>query len=433
MGIFTVSPAKVILQRATETFKHGDPREALKLLRQGFCADSDHRPLYSLAAECLNSLGRANDAERFQKAFDHFRNPEVFYALGVHFNHANHFDLAKPFLQRALRLDGGHVKSALELSVSLSARNQIAAAIQLLENEAFENHFWAGFQLQYLKLLNGQINEVEGFMEHARAQLLQQGHEHCSHQLSYLQLLQSMLDRYHAVGTPRKHIRDWHFVQYGSAILQYFDDGEDFDAGGRFLAHWAFPHTIRTTLELAKRWLQQQDFRIQLVVSPQGRDSEIIGRAMAGVLGIPFSHVGHSRPGSLVVVADNRDLDNLDCMDWAKANQLVFALNLHWEEAHRYTPDLCGWLSHQTHYFWDGGGLTFDAASQRMKETEPDLRTPTEIAADILTFTPEIGPEEQATLQFYHRLKPHLPNGTHHSNYRGHYTPISPVPGGKII
>lgn len=433
MGIFTVSPAKAILQRASETFRQGDPREALKLLRQGFCADSDHRPLYALAAECLIALNRHQDAERFQLAHDQFRHPEVFYALGVHFNHANHFDLAKPFLERALRLDEGHVKAALELSVSLSARHRIGEAIQLLESKTWKDQFWAGFQLQYLKVLNGQIHEVEGFMEHARMELLKEGHEHCSHHLSYLHLLQSMLDRFRAIGAPRKHIRDWHFIQYGASILQFFDDGEDFDAGGRFLAHWAFPQTIRTTLELAKHWLHQQGHRIQLVVAPKGRNAEIIGRAMAGVLGIPFSHVGHSRPGTLVVVADNRDLDDMDCLDWAKANQLTFALNVHWQEAQRYTPDLCGWMSQQTHYFWDGGGLTFDAASQRMKETEPDHRTPTEIAADILTFEPELGPEEKETLQFYHTLQTHLPGGTHHSGYRGHYMPISPVPGGRII
>lgn len=429
MGIFSVSPARTWMAQAREAFHQGDHREALKHLRQGFLADADHRPLYHLASDCMGALNRQKEAHLFQVAHDEFRNPDAFFVLGNHFNHNNQFEIATPFLQRAIRLQPNHHRALLELSVALSSRFQIREAIQVLQSAESEQHFWTAFQLHYLQILAGHPVHAEEFIDHSRQKCQVEGADKCGQHLSYLVMLERILERYRQLKQPKQHIRDWHFIQYGSAILHYFEEGEDWDAGGRYFAHWTLPQTVRTVLEMAKIWLENHHKKIQLVVSPHDLGSEILGRAMAEVLGIPFSHVGQSRPGSLIVVADNRLLNGMDCLEWIKQNQVVFALNLNWLEGQRYVPDICGWMSQQTTHYWDGGGLTFDAKTQCIKESEADSRNPTEIAQDILSFEPELGAKERETLAFYQPFSDFTPGNAHHSGYRGHFTPTSPIPG----
>lgn len=429
MGLFSGSPAKEFLVQAQTAFDNDDPKEALKFLRQGFSADPAHKPLYKMAGDCLKALGSPEESELFQTALENFRDPEPFFKLGVHFNRHNFFELSPPFLQRALKLDQDHLKAALELSVALSSRFRINEAVEVLENMNFTDSFWTVFQMQYLLLLKGETAGIHEFIEAAREQLQAEKKDEFCGPLSYLVVLEEMLGRFEAVGNPGKNIRDWHFIQYGTGILHYFSDPEEYVAGGRFVATWSYPQTVRNVLEKLKWYLALGGRKILIVAAAPGRDSEIIGRAAATVLGVPFSTAGHNRPGTLVVAADNRALNCLDCLEWTKNNQVVFALNLNWLEGQRYVPDVCGWMSQSTYHYWDGGGLTFDSVTQKMKRSEPDTRSAEEIAADIAAYTPETDPDDQETYLFYERHAELMRGGEHDSGYRGHFTPVSPVEG----
>lgn len=402
------------------------------MLKVGFSKDSTYKPLYKLAGDCLANLKGEHEAALFHAAFEDFKNAEKFYQLGAHFNKVNYFDLAVPFLDRALRLDVSLLKAALELSIAHASRAGIKEAIFALNRVQYTHNFWTTFQMQYLRVLLADVKDAKEFIEGAREQFIKEGQDNFEEPLAALTMLEEMVNRHVTVPEPGDRIREWHFIQHGAACLDYFWDSEEYVAGGRYVALWGYPETLRNVLEKLKRYLSQMESGVEEIYFLPDRSSQIVGLAAAKLLGLPYHIVGKEyKPSAnqLIIAADNRAFNQINCLEWVKENQVLFALNLDWLTPQRYVPDVCGHFSQAYYPFWEGGGISFCPETQKVRNAEGDDRAPEVIADLILESEPEINPLDEATEKFYLSRKEFMKGGASDGGKRNSFSPISPVPG----
>jgi tetratricopeptide (TPR) repeat protein len=432
----TASPAEEHLRSAQEAAEEGQDQEALRRLSFGFEADRTYQPLYQLAAACLRRLGGAAEAALFESALASFGEPRAFFALGYHFVDVGHNRLAIPFLERALELAPGNVGIALELAVALTAHFQPARAHELLSGLDLDDEFWPTYQRHWCALLCGESAGTEEFIALARAQLEEVEPEDEEERVPLLQALDKLeecLGRLRAVQAPRQLIRDWHFIQYGSAILDYFDQRTAEDglavAGGRWVALWGSNAALAAILAKLRGLLEELGRVPELVLGLPDRDSQIVGRALAELLAIPFSTVSGdiARPHTLVVACDSRELRAYEELREVQPGQTVFALNLHWLAPCAICPDIVGVLS-QVYYVPWGEQFRLDHASQQYQRTAPDERDAAVIAAEIVATPPEDDPGFEATLAFYRAHAAYL-KGAQPGAIRLPFWVDSPLPG----
>jgi len=141
------------------------------------------------------------------------------------------------------------------------------------------------------------------------------------------------------------------------------------------------------------------------VVLPD-RDSEIVGRAAAQVLGLPWEFANEellAAPYTLVVSASTRALNDWEALQTTATDQTVFALDLPFLEPARYAPDVVGVLSQLCVLPWAGGGFRMDPETQEVIETLADERLPEEIAAELAATMPEEDSNFDEHLAFYIR------------------------------
>jgi hypothetical protein len=115
--------------------------------------------------------------------------------------------------------------------------------------------------------------------------------------------MEACLRRLQAVGEPEPLIPDWHFIQYGAAILDLMDESVSEDAfevaGGRYVALWGQMESVRRVLEMLKIFLAATEQKPRIVVAHEDRDSQILGLALSQVLGLPFE-TATSAPSSVL-------------------------------------------------------------------------------------------------------------------------------------
>jgi hypothetical protein len=167
------------------------------------------------------------------------------------------------------------------------------------------------------------------------------------------------------------------------------------------------------------------------VISLPDRDSEIIARAAASVLGVSFAlapPVALAQSHTLLVAADNRQIG-----DWALVpvleGQAVFALNLHWLHRGGPTPDIAGVLSQSLILPWSGDQIQVDPETREISHPPADTRPAEIVARDLVAVEPEQDPHFEDTLDFYVERARFLKGGSAGGRARLPFYPDSPVPG----
>jgi tetratricopeptide (TPR) repeat protein len=315
MNIFSTSPAKKYHDEAKKALQEGNPRQGLSQLTFGFCADPSHKPLYELAILCLQQFeDEAEEVNLFKAALSSFDDPHVFYDLGYHFIDVGHDRLAIPFLERAHLLDPSAVEVATELAIAYAGQFQPRKGRDALARVSYQQHFWAAYQYCWCSLLCNETEGVEDYIVSARrdipsSKLDAEVIESC---MVALDKLEEVLRRLIVISKPKPIIQHWHFIQYGSAVLDYFDDRVDPNglsvAGGRWVATWGSIGEVISIIRKLELFLKELDRHPQVVLGLPDRDSQIISHAVSQVLGIPCEEATENniaRPDSLVVAADN--------------------------------------------------------------------------------------------------------------------------------
>jgi tetratricopeptide (TPR) repeat protein len=432
-----LSPAHEHLESAREALDEGNPQEALRRLTYGFGADVEYTPLYELAVTCLRQIDGEEEAQLFEEARDDFDDAEPFYALGYHFVEVRRYELAIPFLERAHALAPRREDVALELALAYNSRFRPQDARDLLQPPHLRQSFWNGYEYHWASLLCNRPQGVERFVDDSCAGIADAELDvHTHHTLLFvLDKMAEVLMRLQAFPDPRPLVQDWHFIQYGAAILDYFDDRTAEDglevAGGRWVVLWGSAGHIAMILHKLKRWLIALDRLPQRVVGLPDRDSEIVARAAAHLLELPFVSAedeSPAQPHTLLVAADNRQLTDSGLMPVLEG-QTLFALNQHWLHRGGITPDVAGVMTQTLTLPWSGENVQVDPETRRVTRPEPDTRPAHVIAQELAGTEPHHDPRFDDILAFYQARADYLKGGRRGGDLRLPFLSDSPVPG----
>lgn len=433
MENFTNSRASQYLEKAQKIFNENDAQEALGTLAAGFSADVSYKPLYELALRCLQQLGAEDEAEFYENALADFNNPDVFYDLGYFYVDVGHNGLAVPFLERARQLAPNDSQIAVELSLAYIAVFQPQRARDILSG--FElNRFWDLLLYHKCSLLCGEPKGIREFVDLAKEDLPDVPFD-TARMLQAINELDESLRRLSTLGQPQAVVRDWHFIQYGAAILDYFDERITPEAssvaGGRYVYQAGSNSHIAGILWKLKRYLNELNRCPSFIFGLPDRDSEIIGRAAAEILDLPFFAAGEedaSHPYCLAVAADNRLIGFPTPLETIYDHHILFALNLNWLSSASVTPDVVGLMSQDYILPWKGGAMQIDE-NGKMKMTPSDDRPAELIAQEIASAEPEQDSGFAETLDFYKSRADLLKGGENGGDRRLLFRVDSPVPG----
>lgn len=428
------SAASKELDEATRHYTNGDYTEALRQLAAGFQKDIDNLKLYELAAQTLEQMGGKEEARLFRnvqrqgtKIYEPFRE------LGMHFYSESHYELARCFLQRAVDLNPSDGDVVHDLALVLARRFRIKEALAAFEeNNALEG-FWNYWFWCKLRILSGQTEGVEeGLKQLLEILDAEPEQERVAIARMKVEEVMESLQRYRLLESPQMDIQHWHFIQYGSVILDYFDDTEDYVAGGRYVASWGSNQSIREVIQKLSKHMENASYVVDRVVALPDRNAQILGETIARYFGkqMEIYHPEMDTRNALVVAGNSDDFDGLQDFGHIADGQLLFALNHNWLRNAHVTPDVVGFMNQSYTFPWEGGGIRIvDMETRQTERTLPDEREPEYIAEEILR--EELGTEyKEQRLEFYSHYKEWLKaSGSNSNKVRFNFMMESPVPG----
>ncbi|MCB0636265.1 MAG: hypothetical protein KDC54_06590 [Lewinella sp.] len=432
------SPAEESLRQAQQAFVEGNYQEAVRFLTTGFQQDVDHQPLYPLAAKCLRELGGEAEVGLFDQAAQNPKSFQAFLDLGMFFQDLNHYDLAISFMEKANKLNPRHLELAHDLAVAYARRFEVGKALDVLDKVGTHHDFWAFWFWLKLRIMTGQVSDgITQGLDDLRSGLdeMEDSEELLIPRLK-VEEVREMLARYRLVGSPRQHIRDWHYIQYGSMILEFFESEGDFVAGGRHVASWGSREMIKAVALRLKRYLDACTMTFREVRYLEDRDTVILGRLLAAVLELPGNPYdpGTESGHCLIVGANATDFDGHEELAHIREGQVLFAFNQSWLESATVTPDIIGLMSQFFSFPWDGGGLRIkgDDPAGGLESIPADEREPEEIVAELLALEVE-ETHDPAHLDFYLQHRDYLKAiGRLASDIRFNFMIESPVPGSRF-
>lgn len=444
---------------AQAAFEDQDAQQAYRLLQVAFETDIAYRPLYQLAARLFVHSNLPECADLFYEALKDFENDAVFFRLGYDLVGAGQFRLAVPFLEHALALYP-RAATALELSLALTATFQVEKSLQILEPylKTEKNSFWFIYQYHYCSLLfsfrNQNPIEVRAWIEHAKTSGILQRYaesEDATIREYALTSLEEMLNRFEAVAQnqlPAPHIRDWHFIQYGAAILNFLDETKQEEelAAGRFVHLWENQEAVELTLAKLKRFIakiyrhgEAGEAFFRVVIGLADRNSEIIGMAIAKMLNLPYlseRDLPIDAEYALIVGSESTFFNNYPELSTIKKNQVLFAYHQSWFDETSNQPDIVGHISQYYSFPWQGEGYLFNPETKNLEPAPKDERPSQEIASELAKTNKGLWLPNSfyKNLQFYMKHKDLLKGGARDLRpLRLHYKTDSPLAGNALI
>lgn len=401
----TTAPESETLRRAREALAEGGLGEAIGLLTTAFEENPEDRAAYALAAEVLTAADAPAEAALFRTALD--SHPlQALFDLGMHFSQAGHAALTQAFLGRVYELSR-HPIAAVKLAQAKRDLNQIAAAAELLRGAEGSLPFSVQAELARTELLLGQPDTARQ-LAHEYASL---SAEEQAEYTDAAEQVADMLRRFEAIGTPAPQVRDWHFIQYGGAILSFFgeDDPEELAvAGGRYV-YLALPEeAVAQVLWRLKDLLKRLDKQPAQVWAAPDKDSQVLGHALALLLEVPLVTGERPLENVLVVAAEHHDLlqskGDVSELERVRSGQITFTFNLNWVEAGGMAPDVAGLLTQVFRFPWTGDNLRVnldDPENPQVETTEASGADAQSIAAELVKLDTASDTAFRETLDFY--------------------------------
>jgi tetratricopeptide (TPR) repeat protein len=379
------TPAQEDYDNAKRHYSDGNFTEALGALTHAFAKDINFKPLYQLAADCLAALGGEYEQSIFENALQHFNDGQSFSTLGDYYYEMEHYHMAVSFYEKAVSLKATAEPLHHNLAVSYARQFQVAKAHDLL-NGLTTRDFWSVYFLYKCKILLNQTENVAQALDEMMVFLNgMEQQEGLAIPKQKVAELQEMYQRLLTVEKPEQHISEWHFIQYGSVVLDYFES-EDYVAGGRYVASWDSNESIKKNVQQLKFFLQQMGLSFSTVAVLNNRNAAIVGQVIAAELGIVFEYLdAENLPyNALIVAADSSEFNDWEQLTTIDHGQVLYALNHNWLMPSVLSPDIIGFMSQAYYFPWNGGGLRMNEATNEMEQTAEDNRSEDAIAADII-------------------------------------------------
>jgi tetratricopeptide (TPR) repeat protein len=439
MGLFdlfkkkanTPSPAEEHYQTALALYQESKYKEVLSSLVDGFRIDINYAPLYELVINTLNALGGEEEAALFAAVQEQPGDLNALMNVGNYYFDLAHYDLALPFLEKSLSLDPQNEVVAHDIAIIYARRFQIEKALEVLRPYA-KTDFWNYWFYCKLSLLNAETKGIEEGLDELM-EVLDQERDQSAVAIprQKVQEVTDALKRFESVKTPKQHVRDWHFIQYGGLILDFFEN-EEYVAGGRHVASWGSLENLRDIMERLKNYFEAFNIQFEALKYMPNRDAEIIGRALGMVLGLSVSPYHEQMPtaNTLIVGAHASDFNGYEELLYTQQGQILFAMNQSWLEPAMICPECSALMSQSFHFPWEGGGFrVIDVEAGKFERTEADTRSAVEIAEELyqIKFEKEM---DEASINFYKTHQDHLKMmNIRDGGFRYNFMPESPVPG----
>lgn len=432
-----ISPVEESYALAMSAFREDNYRECLRLLTSIFNEESEYKPAYELAIGCLERLEALDEAKLFMNACGDFENYKVFYDLGYYYMDVGQNRLAVPFLKRALGLSEGNTEVAIELSVAYTSQFEPEKGFEVLKGVDLGRDFWAWYQYYWCGFLTGKKHDILKFIKGARASFdkaVEQEDSDIAALYYMLDKLQQCVDRYSTIKDIQPIIMHWHYIQYGAAILDCFDNPGSENAlevaGGRYVAKFGAYNEVKKIIYKLKTYIEKLEFLPMAVCYLPDKDSEILGRVLAKAMNIPCREYCNQkiREKHIVIAADNRDFNVCPELAVVKKNEITFAFNHHWLENSLITPDISGLMSQMYVFPWQGDSLKINEETNTVEKTEGDEKTIEEIVKTIEKEVVEEDSTFEEVLQFYYDRKEYL-KSSEKGGRRMSFNTDSPVKG----
>lgn len=413
------------LMDARSALNAGQPRAAYHLATGMLLSEPGRTDLYLAAAESLRWQYLPEFAGLYELAAARPDDRDAILALAQQILANGDAPLAVALARRAVALEPEWAGSLALLALAGAADFQPALGLQaLLDRKHLE--FDPAFARAWCSLLCGDIGRVLDFVEGARAELRHAAldHETRTFRETWLYYMEGCLARRVTVEEPADILRAWHFIQYGSVILECSPDLEP--GGGRFTATWKSYRQVTAILKALFDLLIRIDRRPSTIVAAGGRDSAILGRAAAEFLEVPFRSVGDGYPDltrALIVAAHAGDLEGLPLSE-VREGQTVFALHVNWLVVGHIVPDVCGMLSLSCTLPWHVESALARSAPQLGALREP---SEAEVVQRLLTAEGETNVSAHAAMPLYAERAADI-TGRRTGSRRERFRRDSPVP-----
>jgi hypothetical protein len=202
-------------------------------------------------------------------------------------------------------------------------------------------------------------------------------------------------------------------------------------AGGRYVALWPQYEKLSGILDKVSRFLDAIGRRPNRIVAVPNRNSEILGRALAIRMDLPFIAANASQMDlakQVIVAADNRTL-RYPKLAVARQDQTLLAFNLNWLEDSPINPDVCGFMTQLCRFPWEEGAIRLDPDSSQMTENPADERPGEEIAVEIAESASEEDTHFETNLGYYQTHAIYLVGGAKGGLHRPPFRTDSPLRG----
>jgi hypothetical protein len=439
---------------ARQLLTAGDARAAFTALRAAAPRVELDAGFVDLFTDVLRQLGGADEAALGERLRARFEDADAAVQVGLRLLEAGIEELAIPFLGHCLQLEPLEPLPAIGLAQAwaslLAPERGVEAMKAQLGRQGFEAdlEWWLRFHMS--SLLAGAPDEgLPRFCAQVRRQVEQGGIDdagYAEHVSLAVEELQAAFARWvAATDKSTEHIRPWHFIQYGGAVLLTAPAHGSTAAAGRFgmlqLSAPAVAEIVRHLVEL----LEAAGRTTTCVVPTPGKDAAIVAHLAARLLGVPVTLVPDDQPlpeGALVAAADAQNLlreTDFERPTWRtrlrrRAGEVgLFALCMDWRAQAPFCPDAVGVLAQRAVLPWSGGAVSVDPTTGRGERVPEDERSAEEIADALLRLDPTASPEWPAALTAYKAQIRHAGVTARIESVRGPFVKDSPVAGSYFL
>lgn len=431
------SPAKEELEMAQKAYDENDFEKSIRYLYLGFEKDSANKLLYRLMVRCLEDLGEEEEAELFNVVMQNFKNANEFYELGYYFSSNGDYRLAIPFLQRANKLSPQDNEIALELAMALVAQFRPKEAQEALQSLEDNGEFWIAYEYLWCSLLLNKRKGIKEFISFTKKKFSEANAEEKEELEGYFVAINKLEECYNRLCMldnlkckPLNPIQQWQFVQYGGAILDYYEDITV--AGGRYVVLKGQYSSVNLILKKVTTMLDRLDRKPNIVIALEDASSIILAKALAKMLNIKCEVINYENiklPSSLVVVSCANELCSYDDYDFKaiEENQTLFAFYVNWLSDCCTAPDITGLMAKNYFFPWEDDGISLDSDEEEEMELSDEQLD--EIVGNILSQNIEIGAAFDEILSFYLELKTYIKGAEKAGCRRIPFSTDSPIKG----
>ncbi|MBS2033915.1 hypothetical protein JST97_02955 [bacterium] len=387
------------LRKSREFLDQGQARQSYQELNRLFTATpealEDRHPFtqaVGLLAELTRSFGGGELSQKLGQVALLPDSVEGLYEAAYQLYEECQYAPAACLLTRANRLAPGQPELVSELVANLHGLMLYARAAEVLDQSGTcQNEAVCAYLSGYSRMMSGDIQGARERLELLAGEL--------PPQVSAMRdALAGMVARAEAlegadIPLGERSLTAWQSVISGTLLLHESPDGYEDAMRGRYCFVQDSPGLMKTGLERLQAILPLVGFAPDRVLSAPGRQSQVLARATARLLGLPFmdwqaglEHTGLVVAWSLESVQDESF--------WRALHQhhpgaRLFVHASCWTEPFGYSPDFTTLLYQHITDPWTGGALRMDPETGQLGPAPPDERDSESLAAEVLRAEPE--------------------------------------------